>query len=323
MKKLFFLILALFTSVSLAASSQPQKLTVLLDWFPNPDHAPLIIAKQQGFFKEQGLDVELVGPADPTDPPKLVAAGKADIGLTYEPEYMQQVDRGLPLIRIGTLIDKPLNCLVALKESGIRSLSDLKGKRIGTSTGGISSIMLNVMLAGAGLSTRDVELVNVRYGLTQALLSHKVDAVTGMMRNFEVPQLELNKQQVVVFFPEEHGVPNYSELVFISRTDKSADPRFPRFLAAVKKGVRYLDEHPKEAWLAYVKQYPESNNAVNHEAWFTTIPYFAEEPGQLDSNEWDKFAGFMLEHKLISKKQTLSRYSLALNLSKDYRVVEG
>src|SRR5262249_40948069 len=148
------------------------------------------------FFKEQGLDVDLIDPSDPADPPKWVAVGKADIGITYQPEFMEQVDNGLPLIRIGTLIDKPLNCLVALKESGINQLANLKGKRIGATNGGLSSIMLKVLLAKQGITDKDVELINVRYNLTQALLSHKVDAVTGMMRNFEVPQLELNDHKV-------------------------------------------------------------------------------------------------------------------------------
>src|SRR3990167_8224434 len=157
MKKIFLLLLTLFASSSFAASSPTKKLTVILDWFPNPDHAPLIIAQQQGFFKQEGLDVELIGPSDPTDPPKWVAAGKADIGITYEPELMEQIDQGLPLIRIGTLIDKPLNCLVALKESGIKTVADLKGKEIGSTNGGLSSILVKTMLAKQGLSSKDVD----------------------------------------------------------------------------------------------------------------------------------------------------------------------
>ncbi len=321
MKKFIFVFLSMLTSVSFAAAPNSQKLTVMLDWFPNPDHAPLIIAQQQGYFKQQGLDVELIGPADPTDPPKMVAAGKTDVGITYEPDYIQQVDRGLPVVQFGTLIDKPLNCLVALKGSGIHNLADLKGKRIGISVGGLSSIMLRTMLAKEGLTEKDVEIVDVKYGLTQALLSHKVDAVTGMMRNVEIPQLESKNQQVVMFFPEENGIPNYSELVFITHTTKLSDPRLPRFLAAVKKGVRYLDEHPKEGWAAFARQYPEANNTVNHQSWFATIPYFAEDPASMNNEDWDKFAGYMLQHKLITKKQTSTRYFLALNLSPSYRVV--
>jgi putative hydroxymethylpyrimidine transport system substrate-binding protein len=312
MKKIAIFVLAMFASVCFAAAPKPQKLTVILDWFPNPDHAPLIIAQQQGFFKDQGLDVELIGPADPNDAPKLVAAGKADLGITYQPELLEQIDAGLPLIRVGTLIDKPLNSLVALKGSGIHSLNDLKGKRIGSSNGGLTSVMLKVMLMKEGLSEKDVELTNVRYNLTQALLSHKVDAVTGMMRNYEVPMLESNDQKVVAFFPEEHGVPTYSELVFISSTQNVHDKRIPRFLAAVKKAVRYLDEHPQQAWDAFARQYPESNNTVNREAWFATMPYFAEDPADFNSKDWKHFADFMQKHQLIKKIQPVSRYAVIL-----------
>lgn len=305
-------IASILVSLNVFAKAPLEKLTVILDWFPNPDHAPLIIAKQQGFFKEQGLDVELIGPADPTDPPKWVAAGKADIGITYEPEFMEQVDHGLPLIRIGTLIDKPLDCIVVLKDSGIKSIADLKGKRIGSGSGGLSSIMLKTMLTKQGLDEKSVELVNVRYNLAQALLSRKVDAVTGMMRNFEVPQLELIGKPTIAFFPEEHGIPNYSVLIFIANTAQVNDKRLPRFLEAVKKAVAYLDLHPRETWREFAKQYPESNNKVNHEAWFATMPYFAEDPAGFDQEEWERFAQFMLKNQMIKKIQPMSRYAVVL-----------
>lgn len=310
MKKIGLIILSIFLSTQTIAETKVQKLTVLLDWFPNPDHAPLIIAKQQGFFKEQGLDVELISPADPSDPPKLIAAGKGDIGITYEPELMEQIDEGLPLVRIGTLIDKPLNALAVLKDSGINTLADLKGKRIGSSSNGLSSIMLKVMLDKAGLSENEVELINVRYNLTQALLSHKVDAVSGVMRNYEVPILESNDQHVITFFPEENGIPAYSELVFVTNKNQSHDARYPRFLTAIKKAVRYLDEHPENAWLSFAKEYPESNNAVNREAWFATKPYFAEDPADFDKKEWLQFAEFMQKNKLIKQIQPITNYAV-------------
>ena len=311
MKKILTLCLLCFTSfVFAAAPKTPEKLTVILDWFPNPNHAPLIIAAQKGFFKEEGLEVKLIGPSDPTDPPKWIAAKKADIGITYEPELMEQIDRGLPLIRVGTLIDKPLNCMVVLKDSGIKNLADLKGKHIGSSSGGLSSVMIKAVLTNEGLSNKDVDLINVRYNLSQALLSHKVDAVTGMMRNFEVPQLELTNHKVIAFFPEEHGVPNYSELVFITHLDNVKDKRIPHFMAALKKAVAYLDEHPEETWLQFIKQYPEANNPVNREAWFTTMPYFAENPSEFDFEDWQRFAKFLKQNHLIKKIQPISRYAV-------------
>lgn len=314
MKKIISIILTFIAASAIATAEQtPQKLTVMLDWFPNPDHAPLVVAAQKDFFKEQGLDVQLIGPADPTDPPKLVAAHKADLALTYEPQLMEQIDRGLPLIRVGTLIDKPLDCIVVLKSSGIQSIADLKGKKIGSSASGLNSLMLHVILQKAGMSEKDVELVTIKYNLTQALLTHKVDAVTGIMRNFEVPQINSTGQKVLAFFPEEHGIPNYSVLVFAANTDHINDSRLPRFLAAVKKGVKYLNEHPQESWDLFAKQYPESNNAVNHDAWFITMPYFAEDPASFDSNEWQHFAKFMYDNHMISKIQPVSRYAIKVS----------
>lgn len=311
-RNLSIILLACCAASANAANKQPEKLTVILDWFPNPDHAPLVIARQQGFFKQENLDVELIGPADPTDPPKWVAAGKADIGITYQPEFMQQVDQGLPLMRIGSLIDKPLDCIVALKGNGINTIKDLKGKRIGSGTGGTSAIMLKTMLKNNGLSVNDVELINVRYSLTQALLSRKVDAVTGMMRNFEIPQIESKGKNIIAFFPEDNGIPNYSVLIFITNTSKANDPRLPRFLNAIRKAVAWLDDHPREGWKIFAKMYPESNNPVNHAAWFATMPYFAEDPAEFNQDEWQKFAAFMLDNKLIHKQQPTSRYAAVL-----------
>lgn len=304
MKKIITFLL-LLTTFSCFAS---QKLTVLLDWFPNPNHAPLYVAQQQGFFTQHGLEVKLIGPADPTDPPKLVAAGKAEIAVSYEPQFMQQVDRDLPLIRIGTLINKPLNCLVTLKSSHIDTLAGLKNKKIGTSTGDVASEMLDTMLEKQGLTSKDVEVINVRYNLSQALLSGKVDAVTGMMRNFEVPQIEMTGHAVQAFYPEDSGIPNYDELIFVTRLDHQHDPRIKAFLAALQEGVAYLKQHPQTTWTAFAKQFPENNNALNQQAWMNTLPYFAQNPAQANIQEWLKFANFMQAHGLIRKVQPIQRY---------------
>lgn len=311
-KKILILLLSIISWSLAAATPSTVPLTVILDWFPNPDHAPLFVAEEEGFFKEAGLQVKLIGPADPNDPPKWVAAKKADVAITYEPQLMEQIDNGLPLISIGTLIDKPLNCLVTIDEQ-ITSLSQLKGKRIGSTSGGLSSVMLKVMLSKQGLTEKDVELINVRYNLTQALLSKKVDAVTGLMRNFEIPQLKMSGHKVNAFFPEEHGIPNYSELIFVVHLDHRQDPRFPKFLAALKKAVIYLKKHPQKTWEQFAKLYPENNNALNRAAWMITIPYFSNHPAEFNIQEWKHFSEFMLKEGLIKNPKPISRYAIVLH----------
>lgn len=294
-------------------SQRPDvNLIVMLDWFANPTHAPLFVAKEKGFFSEQGLDVELIGPADPSDPPKLAAIGKADIAITYQPEFMQQIDQGLPLIRIGTLIDKPLDCLVVLKDGPIKTLADLKGKRVGYSSGGMNSLALQTMLAEVGLTLKDIEHINVRYDLTQALLSGQVDAVTGIMRTFEIIQMDLANHPARAFFPEKYKIPTYNELIFVTKKNNIHDPRLPKFLAALQKGTLYLQHNPKEAWLLFAKNHPELNNTLNRQAWFASLPYFPADPAAFDSKQWLLFADYMHKNGLIKNVAPISTYAIDL-----------
>ena len=107
-----------------------DKITLLLDWFINPDHGPVIIANEKGIFKEEGLEVQIIPPANPSDPPKLVAAGKADIAISYQPQLHMQVHEGLPVIRVGTLVATPLNCLLVLKDGPIKQLNQMQEVRL-------------------------------------------------------------------------------------------------------------------------------------------------------------------------------------------------
>ncbi len=300
MKKIFAILLFLFFTN--CYSAETQKLTVLLDWFANPDHAPLFVAEQKGFFKAEGLDVSLIGPADPSDPPKLVAAGKADIAITYEPQFLMQVDQGLPLAFLGNLIDRPLTCLVVLKSSPIQKMSDLKNKKIGSSGGSVDTALLKIMLQHNGVNIHDVETINVHYNLTQSLLSQKVDAVTGMMRNFELIQMELAGHPGLAFFPEDNGIPSYSELIYVVNKNKLNDPRFKAFLLAVKQATDYLQKHPDECWGEFAKNHPELNNELNRRAWFLTVAYFAKNPAMIDDKKLLVFTKFMAENKLIRTK---------------------
>jgi putative hydroxymethylpyrimidine transport system substrate-binding protein len=303
LKKIIVSLLTLVFVCAETSAFSAEKLTVLLDWFANPSHAPLFVAEQQGYFAEQGLDVNLIGPADPADPPKLVAANKADIAITYEPNFLQQVASGLPLVLIGTLIDHPLNCLVVLESSPIKKISELKGKTVGYSSGGeVTSIMLKTMLEYNGLTLNDVQRINVRYALTQALLSGNVNAVTGMMRTFEVIQMKLAGHPARVFLPEQNGVPTYSELIFVANKNHANDPRNAKFLAALKKGVDYLEQHPEETWRAFAKSHPELNDELNHEAWLATLPYFAKNPAAKNEQEWQQFKAFMEKNGLLQEK---------------------
>ncbi len=286
-----FLLVALLWSA--AAPARAETLTLLLDWSLNPDHAPLVVALEKGYFADVGLDVELIEPADPNDPPKLVAAGKADLAVSYQPQLHILAAAGLPLVRVGTLIATPLNTMMVLDESPIRSIADLKGRTVGFSVGGFEDAMLKAMLARHGLDLDDVELVNVNFSLGPSLLSGQVDAVIGAYRNFELNQLEIVGHKGRAFFVEEEGVPAYDELIIVAHRERLDDPRVDAFLGAVERGVQYLINHPAESWALFVGHRKELDDELNRRAWRDTLPRFALRPRALDRSRYEVFAEFL------------------------------
>lgn len=298
--------------VGAGSDATARTMTVLLDWFVNPDHAPLYVALERGYFSEAGLEVALKAPADPNDPPKLVAAGKADVAISYQPQLHLQAAARLPLARIGTLVATPLNSLVTLRDGPIRSIADLKGRKVGFSVGGFEDALLRAMLAGHGLTLADITLVNVNFSLSPALISGKVDAVIGAYRNFELNQLDLENRPGRAFYVEEEGVPAFDELILIANRAQLADPALAAFVFAVERGTQYLINHPQGSWELFVKGRKELENELNRRAWRDTLPRFALRPAALDRARYRRFAAFLQTQGLIDWIPPLDSYAVEL-----------
>ena len=294
-----------------AQTAPADQLTVLLDWFVNPDHAALVVAKEKGYFAKAGLDVTLVEPADPSAPPRLVGADQGDIAITYQPNLYQQVQEGLPVTRVGAAVATPLNSLVVLADGPIKSIADLKGRTVGYSIAGFEEALLSTMLGEAGLKLSDVKLVNVNFALTPALMAGQVDAVIGAFRNFELTELRLAGKPGRAFFPEEHGVPPYDELIYIVKQDRAADPKVKRFLDAVEQATLSILNDPDSAWAAFVKANPKLDDELNKTAWADTLNRLAASPAALDGARYARFAQFMKDRGLIDAIQPVSRYAVA------------
>jgi putative hydroxymethylpyrimidine transport system substrate-binding protein len=286
-------------------------LSVVLDWFLNPDHATLVVARDHGFFAAHGLDVELIAPADPSAPPRLVAAGQADVAVTYQPDLHLSVKEGLGLVRFATLVETPLNTVMALDGGPVKSLADLKGRKIGYSVSGFEDAILATMMEKAGAKLGDATLVNVNFALTAALLSGQVDAVVGGFRNFEATEIELEGKgrKARVFFPEENGVPAYDELIFAAAKAKIADPRLPRFVAALEEATLWATNHPAEAWEILKKSDAKLDDELNRRAFLDTLPRFAKRPGALDVARSERFAAYMKARGLIDTVPPIETYA--------------
>lgn len=308
--RLMIFILGLQLSVSAAAN---DKLTVLLDWFVNPDHGPLIVAQELGYFKDQRLDVELVAPADPSAPPKLVAAGQADIAISYQPQLHLQVSQGLPLKRVGTLVATPLNCLLVLEDGPIKTPADLKGKTIGFSVAGVEEALLTAVLGRYGVNFSDVELVNVNFSLSPSLMSGQVDAVIGAFRNFELNQMDIEQTPGRCFYIEEEGVPAYDELIYVANPKLMDVDKVQRFLTAVELATQYIVNHPEKSWELFAATSSELQDELNARAWVDTLPRFALRPPALDAGRYARFEQFLLDSGLTQELQAVS--TLAVDIT--------
>lgn len=312
MNRRMFLLATAGAALSVAAplrAKAAEKFTLLLDWYVNPDHAPLVIAKEGGYFTRAGLDVDMVVASDASAPAKLVAAGKADAAITYQPDLMLQIKAGLPLVRFGTLIETPLNCLIVLKDGPIKSLADLKGKTVGYSVAGFQDAYLSAILQATGLTAADVKTVNLNYNLIPPLISGQVDAIMDGYRNVELIQLGLQGHPAIAYYPEENGVPVYDELIYVTRTDLKGDPRLARFDQAVEDATIFLTNHPDEALAAFLKAHPDLDDAINRAQFAATLPRFAKRPAALDRGRYQRFAEFLKTKGLIDVVPAVANYA--------------
>jgi len=310
MQIIFKIITTTFIFLTLSvANAKTDKITIGLDWFINPDHAPLIIAQKRGFFKEVGLEVEMIEPADPNDPPKLVAAGKLDLAISYQPQLHIQVDQGLPVVRVGTLVSVPLNSLVVLENGPIKSISDLKGKKIGFSVGGFEEALLSGMLEKYNIKMTDVDLININFSLSPSLIAKKVDAVIGAFRNFELNQMDIVNHPGKAFYPEEHGVPSYEELIYISNVKNRNNPVFDKFFKAIQKATLTIINDPETTWKDFSTYRKGLDDELNKRAFKDTLSRFTLRPQAHDLKTYEEFGNFLKEKGII--KKNIQAYTFA------------
>jgi putative hydroxymethylpyrimidine transport system substrate-binding protein len=305
----------LFATVALAgcgnkhdALSAPgaKSFTVMLDFFPNADHAALYSGIAHGYFRAVGLDVKPEAPADPAEPLKLLAAGKVDMAISYEPELLLARDAGLKLVSIGALVQRPLTSIIALPGRHVKRVAGLAGKRVGTAGIAYQSAELRTALAHAGVPASGVHEVNVGFNLIPAMLSKQVDATLGGFWNYEAIQLRLEHRHPVVIPVDQAGVPTYDELVLVVRAEdaRKRGQDLRSFLQALTRGERAVRANPAAAADELVKASPMLERRLQLESIEQTLgaalPADQSKPfGWQQPDAWAAFARWMFSNKLL------------------------
>ena len=287
-----------------SASAGTQKLTLTLDWTPNPDHVGLYDARDTGLFAHAGLDVTIRAPSDPTAPLKLVGVGRSDLAVSYEQELFFAAAKRLPVVAVAAVVPQPLNSFMAI-EPQVKSLRDLKGRTLGITGVPSDYATLDTALASVGLRRKDVKLVTVGYNLLPALLTHRVDAVLGVYRNVEGIQLQVRGLHPTIIPVNRAGVPTYDELVLVAnkhrlQSDPSYRSKVKRFVGAFLAGTADARRHPTRA-LAILKKVTASTPTFLSRATPATLALLTGPNGIgcLNVRDWQRFGAWMHTRGLL------------------------
>ena len=293
--------------VDVLRPSTDSEFQLMLDYFPNADHAPIYAAQARGYFKEAGIDLKIRKPSDPAAPIKQVAAGRVDLAISYEPELLRARSQGLHVVSVGALVHGPLTSVISLPKAKISRPADLKGKTVGTAGIDYQHAYLQTILDHANVPQKSVKERNVGFNLVPALVSRKVDAILDGFWNYEAIDLQQRGKKPRVIRMNQAGVPDYDELVFVANADglERSGPVIRRFLSALARGEQALRRKPAVGVDALVKANPDLDRKLQSASVKATLPDFAPLPGKpygwQDPKKWSAFAAWMQDNGLIKE----------------------
>ncbi len=293
-----------------------RELTVVLDWYPNALHAFLYQAEEAGYFAEEGLTVNIQPPAGVNDAMSMVAAGQADIGLYYQQDVIQaRVEQDVPVKSIGAVVQGPLNIILSLKEKDITEPADLVGKTIGYAGTELSEALVRSIMENSGVDPSSVEMIDVGFDLMSSMVTGNVDATIGCLVNHEVPQMEKEGFEVNYFFPDDFGVPQYYEGIFLANDtmiEQESDV-LAGFLRACEKGFADFKSNTDEVLQVLLDNQDESNFPldpdVEKQSCDTLLPLMeTADAAFLSQTEqcWQENIDWMYDEGLISEKPDVS-----------------
>ena len=322
-RRLTPLLLALLACAALAACGEREEPTagsdaakdvaVLLDYLPNVDHAGLYAALGGGQFERAGLNVRLQTPSDPASVLKLLAAGRADLAISYEPDLLLAREQGVKVMAVAALANRPLTSLMSVGKNRITKPSQLRGKRVGTAGIPYQTAYLKTILAEAGVPEDTVDIVNVGFNLTPTMLSGKVDATLGAFWNVEGVELQRRKRKPEILHLEDLGIPTYDELVIVAReeTVREEGATIRRFVQALGRATDQLADDPDAGLDPLLEANPDLDRATQEAQLRATLPVLQPKEGKpfgwMEPAEWERFARWMEEQGQLKDAMVVQR----------------
>ncbi|WP_419394076.1 ABC transporter substrate-binding protein [Cytobacillus praedii] len=318
MKKIWFLILILAMlltacSENKANSNEKEKLediSIMLDWYPNAVHTAIYVAKEKGYFADEGLNVNIEMPADTNDPLKLAATGKVDLAISYQTQLLVSRAEGIPVVSVAALVRHSLDAIMFKKDSGIQSPKDLEGKNIGYPSASVNEAVVSTMVKKDGGDMNNVKMTDVGWDLMPSLATDNVDALTGAYINHELVLLKKEGYDMDILKLTDFGVPDNYELVIVTgeKALKKKKTSFGKFWKAITRAQEEVKKDPASGLKVLLDHENDSfplDKEVEAESLQVLLPLMEESNvpfGYQEEDTWNQVANWLYESKVIKQK---------------------
>lgn len=264
-----------------------EKVSFLLNWAPTPYHAPIFLAQQKGYFKEEGVDVAILEPSNPSDVTELIGSGKVDMGLKAMVHTLAAKARGFPVTSVASLLDEPFTGILYLEGSGITTdFSSLKGKRIGY-VGEFGKIQVDELTKHYGMKPSDYTAIRCGMNVAKYIIEGKIDAGIGIECIQQVELEEYCKERgrpatdakmLRIDKLAELGCCCFCTILYIVNDTflKENPEKVRKILRALKRATDYLLGSPDKAWADYADFKPQMSSALNTKMFSRCFAYFSD-----------------------------------------------
>ncbi|MDN6297817.1 MAG: ABC transporter substrate-binding protein [Halomonas sp.] len=305
------------TAISLPEPLSPppmEPLTLMLDWFLSPQHAPLLIAQLRGLYQEQGLDVMLKPPADPSLPAKLLTAGEVDAALTRQPLLHLNNHDDAGLIRIATLMETSLNAVIVAGDTAPENHTALATRKYGYATREGAELIVPLLVPESVRQTDDyITPRNVHYDGERNLQEGNIGVLADGFYNALPAQLATDGIGSSVVTYAELGLPGHDGLILMVNGDqlKQRKQTWQHLVIALENAARWIVEHPDRAWNTLTEAYPVLDNSANADAWPGIVRRLTLRPGAVDTRRYQRMEAFLQQRGIIQTALPVS--SLAVD----------
>lgn len=275
--------------------------TLLLNWYANPYHAPIFVAKALGFYQNENIQLAILEPTDPSDVTEIVGLGDVSIGIKAMIHTAAARAKGFQVTSIGTLLDEPPTGLISLKSSGIHSFQDIVGKRVGY-IGEFGKKIIDDLARLAGIDSSRYQTIRIGMNVADAICRNVIDTGIGFS-NFQKVELEDRFGEVTFLRLDQLaglGCCCFCSIQYIVPNEMlERDPeRIKGFLRATQRGVSFTIENPDEAFELLCQMKPQLRNNLFKKIFIRTLPFFSKSMLNVE-RDWNKVNRYMQHLGLV------------------------